>query len=180
MITLIQTRRCAVKKVCIFCLVSVLALALACTALAADQKVAANKPAKASQGAVPPKMAPVIPPMAPRGAMNPNFNMMMGVVSNIDMTDPAKVKLEVKNERDNKVHSIEVIPATNVTKVTEISEVKVGDTVRIMARKVDDKEVAMGVMFGKFKKLPPMQSSPMAMKPGAQTPPPATKVTEKK
>jgi len=164
------------NRIAIFVLV--LAFTLTSVALAADQ--AASKPAKANQAPATPKMMDEGQSMGPRGAMKSNFNMMMGTVSKIDMTDPANVKLEVKNERDNLVHTVEVTPATNVTKATEISEIKVGDTVRVMARKVDDKEVAMGVMFGKFKRLPPYKSAPIAGKPGAEKPPsPAKEATKK-
>jgi len=100
-------------------------------------------------------------PVSQKGTIKSNFNMLMGPVTKIDATDPSKIKLEVQNERDNQIHEVEVTPATNVTKVTEISELKVGDTVRTMVRKVDDKEVAMGVMFGKFKKPPQAKPSPV-------------------
>ena len=162
------------KKVYVLVLTAVLTLALASVAFAADQKTTAPK-AKPAMTA--PKMPPVPQPMGPRGAMRSNFNMMLGTVSKIDMSDPANVKLEVKDERDNQLHVVEVTPAANVTKSTEISELKVGDTVRVMARKVDNKEVAMGVMFGKFKKMP---APKMPGQPGVQTPPAAVKEEAKK
>ena len=85
-----------------------------------------------------------------------------------DMTDPANVKLEVKNEADNTTHIVELTPTTNVMKATDVSELKAGDNVRVMARKVDNKEVAMNVMFGKIKK-----PAPRPVRPAAIMPPPA-------
>ncbi len=90
-----------------------------------------------------------------------NFSMLYGTVTKIDNSDPANVKLEVKNEADNTSHTVELTAATNVTKVTDISELKTGENVRVMARKIDNKEVAMGVMFGKIRKpAPPAKQQP--------------------
>jgi hypothetical protein len=94
--------------------------------------------------------------------------MLYGTITNIDKADPANVKLEVKNEADNTAHIVELTPNTNVTKTTDISELKAGDTVRVMARKMDNKEVAMSVMFGKIKK-----PVPRPIRPAAMMPPPA-------
>jgi hypothetical protein len=104
--------------------------------------------------------------------------MLYGTVTKIDAKDPANVKLEVKNEADNTTHTVEVSPATNVTKVTEISEVKTGETVRIMARKVENKEVAMGVMFGKVKR--PRVPGPAMQRPAAPAVPAQPQAAPKK
>ncbi|MCX5678468.1 MAG: hypothetical protein NTY76_05095 [Candidatus Omnitrophica bacterium] len=90
----------------------------------------------------------------PRGAVKSGFSMILGNISKIDTADPSRIKIEVNGERDNQLHIVEIAPSTSVTKVTDISELKVGDPVRVMARKTDDKEVAIGVMFGNLKKLP--------------------------
>jgi recombinational DNA repair protein RecR len=120
-------------------------------------------------------------PISPTGAMKSNFIMLSGAILNIDMTDPGKVKIEVKNDRDNQIHTVEVTPATNITKVTDISELKVGELVRVMAKKADDKEIAMGVMFGKLKKLPaPPKLSLEQAAPALKTPTPAVKSKPKK
>ena len=92
----------------------------------------------------------------------PNFAMLVGTVTKIDKSDPAQPVVEVKDERDGQIHEVEIVSTTNVTKVTTISELKAGDAVRVMAKKVDDKEVAMGIMFGNFKTLPPPARIPPA------------------
>ncbi len=132
---------------------------------------AANSTATSSQA----KAAPTVVKTAvgqkavdTKRPMRSNFVMMLGSVSKIDASNPASIKVEVKDDRDGQVHIVEVTPATNVTKVTTVSELKAGDAVRVMARKVEDKEVAMGIMFGNFKaltppaKLPPAQAKPVA------------------
>lgn len=149
-------------------------LAVAFCATAAGIALAADKPA-----AKPATMAPVTG--APAKAMPPkplpraNFSMLYGTVTKVDSADPANVKLEVKNEADNTTHIVEVTPATNVTKVTEISELKAGENVRVMARKADNKEVAMGVMFGKIRKPAPRPAMPAAVPP----PPPVEQPKKK-
>jgi Cu/Ag efflux protein CusF len=83
-----------------------------------------------------------------------NFGMLAGTVTSINNSDPANVKLSVKNDADGSMHTVMVTPVTNITKVTDISELKTGEQVRMMTRKVDDKDVAMGIMFGKVKTAP--------------------------
>lgn len=82
------------------------------------------------------------------------FNIISGTVSKIDTANPSDIKLEVKNDRDATMRAISVLPSTNITKITDISELKTGDTVRIMSRKVNDKDVAMNVVFGHIKSFP--------------------------
>ena len=103
----------------------------------------------------------------------PAMNMLFGTVTNIDTRDPASIKLEVKTEADGKTHVVEVLPATTITKATDISELKKGEKVRVMARMVDDKEVAMGVMFGKMRTPPArsMPGEPRGPAPDTQRPP---------
>ena len=86
-------------------------------------------------------------------AARPNFSVIFGNITKIDNTDPAKPKLEVKSDIDGATHIIEITPWTNVTKATDASELKAGDTVRIMARKVEASEVAMTVVFGKIRNI---------------------------
>jgi len=114
------------------------------------------------------KAAPAAEKAAPAKLPRANFSMLYGTVTKIDASDPANVKVEVKNEADNTTHTVEVLPATNVTKATDIGELKVGENVRVMARKVDSKEVAMGVMFGKIRKPAPRPVRPAATVPPAQ------------
>lgn len=98
---------------------------------------------------------PVLPPARPVvHPMRTNFAMLFGSISKIDNKDPSKPVLEIKSETDNVTHRIELTPLTSITKFTDISELKTGDEVRVMTRKVDGKEIAMGVMFGKIRNLP--------------------------
>lgn len=92
--------------------------------------------------------------MNPGGAVKSGVSVILGIISKIDTSDPSRIKIEVNGEHDNQLHIVEVAPSTSITKVTDISELKVGDAVRVMARKADNKEIAMGVMFGNLKKLP--------------------------
>ena len=110
------------------------------TLLAAEKKTTAAPAQKAAA-------AKAVAPKA-------NFAMIAGTIESIDNTDPANVKVSVKNDTDGSVRTVSVTPWTNITKVTDISELKTGEQVRMMARKVDDKDVAMGIMFGKVKTKP--------------------------
>lgn len=104
--------------------------------------------------------APKSPLMAT--AKRPNLNMFGGTIENIDRSDPANIKISVKSETDGVVHTLSVAPFTNITKITDASELKTGDAVRVMARKTEDnKETAMGILFGKIKNLPPMRPRPV-------------------
>jgi hypothetical protein len=96
----------------------------------------------------------------------PNFTMIFGNIANIDTTDPAKPKLEVKSDIDGSVHKVDLTPWTNITKITNISELKTGDTVRIMARRAEDAEVAMTVVFGNIRNV----YRPTATRPAAASP----------
>lgn len=117
---------------------------------AADQKAAPAKPAVNPGDRT---------PASQKSLPKPNFNMLTGIITKIDSSDPANVKIEVKNEADNAIHTVAVMPWTNVSKVTTVSELKTGELVRVMSRKMDDKDVAMGILFGNIKavpKAPPM------------------------
>lgn len=99
--------------------------------------------------------APAAQAQAGKGVpQRPNFNMVTGTIQKIDSSDPANVKIEVKGETDNQVHTVAVMPWTNVSKVTDVSELKNGEMVRVMSRNMDGKEVAMGILFGNIKAAP--------------------------
>jgi Cu/Ag efflux protein CusF len=94
-----------------------------------------------------------VPPAAPAAAKQmpkPAFNTIGGTVVKIDTVDPANAKIEVKNDADGAVHLISVTPMTNINKVTDISELKAGDAVRVYSKKSDGNEIAMGIIFGKL------------------------------
>ena len=97
-------------------------------------------------------------PAAPQGPRpmppKPAFSMIAGTISKIDTTDPANVKIELQNEADKTTRVISVTPMTNITKITDVSELKAGDAVRVMSKKSDTGEVAMGIMFGKLAARP--------------------------
>jgi hypothetical protein len=79
----------------------------------------------------------------------------------VDSSDPLNIRLTVKNEKDDSTHTLTVMPWTNITRSAEISELKAGEKIRVMSRKTDDKEVAMGIMFGNIK-MPQPPRPPMA------------------
>ena len=129
------------EKIAIIAVVVFIMAGLCAIAFAADQNPAT--PASA-QTTAPAKAMPA----------RPNFGMIAGTVTGIDTKDPANIKLMVKNDADGTTHTVTVTPWTNITKVTDISELKTDEPIRMMTRKIDDKEVAMGIMFGKIKALP--------------------------
>ncbi len=168
------------KKVPICAIITVLAFICATNAAYAVEKSpvsAKNKPAAADS-----KMTTAQKDARSNGAMKPNFNMILGSVSKIDNADPKNVKIEVMDSRDNQMHIIEMTPTTNVTKVTKISELKAGDSVRIMARRIENKEVAMGIIFGDFETMrrPPMPVNAQANLSKKITPPVQNTANKKK
>lgn len=93
--------------------------------------------------------------MPPAGqARRPAFGVIGGSIVNINMSDPSKPVLEIKSDTDGKSHLVEMTQFTSVTKVTDISELKAGESVRVMTKNVDGKETAINVMFGKIRALP--------------------------
>lgn len=127
----------------IFALVTALSFASIITASAAGENTGKNSPMAVEQ-----KL------MNPMGPSKSGLSMISGNISRIDTADPARIKIEVNGERDNQLHTIEITPSTSITKVTDASELKAGDAVRVMSRKTGDKEIATGIMFGNLKKLP--------------------------
>lgn len=93
-------------------------------------------------------------PAAAKQPPRPAFAMVSGTLLKIDTADPANMKVTVKNEADGNTHVISVSPTTQITKLTDITELKTGDAVRVMARKAEDKEIAMGIIFGKLAARP--------------------------
>lgn len=159
-----------------FALAMALSFAFTAAVSAADENTGAPQAKDSPIGS---KMASDRKLMNPRGAIKSGFSMILGSVSKIDTADPSRIKIEVNDERDNQLHIVEITPSTSITKVTDISELKAGDAVRVMARKADDKEVAVGVMFGNLKKLP-AQKLPSAQGPDIKHLAPAVKETPKK
>ena len=117
------------------------------------------------------------PPNAPARPTKPMATVLFGSVSKIDNKNPSDVKLEVKSIADDSIHVIDVPAQANIVKVTDLSELKTGDTVRIMARNIEGKEVAMNIIFGKLKMIP--RPKPASMTQAAPTTPPAAVKQEK-
>ena len=112
---------------------------------AADEKVVPATQPKAAIGAA--------AGAAAQAVRRPAFNFITGSVTNINSSDAANPAIEVKNDKDGKTHAIKVTPYTNIIKVTELSELKPGDTVRVMARNIEGSESAMSITFGKINKM---------------------------
>jgi Cu/Ag efflux protein CusF len=134
--------------------------------------------AKAAKPSAPVQTAGPVKATAGRPIPRANLSILYGNITKIDNADPANVKIEIKNEMDDTVHTVELTPATSVTKATDASELKTGENVRVMARKADNKEVAIGVMFGKIRKPAPRPVRAAVVTPAASAP--ATQATPKK
>jgi len=80
-----------------------------------------------------------------------NMVFILGSISKIDTSDPNNAKITVVNDSDKKTHVLELGPRPNIAKLIDISEVKEGEKTRIVARKVNDKEVAVSVVTGKIR-----------------------------
>ena len=147
------------RKLFMYALIGLLSFSLADALYAQTAQKKAAAKTQASQ------TMPAASPMA-----RPAFAVLFGSVTKIDTSDPAKPKLEIKNDTDGTTHTVELTPWTNVTKVTDILELKSGDNVRLMTRKMEDKEVAMTVVFGKIKNI--TSSKPVTAAPAAIPAPP--------
>ena len=124
---------------------------------AADEKKAAPARPMMSQGQMRGPTGPQGPMMPGRG---PNLNMVGGIIESIDTSDPANVKVTIKEDMTGAARTVLVAPWTNVTKITDVSELKAGDSVKVMLKKTGDTEMAMGIMFGNIKNMKPMRQMP--------------------
>lgn len=168
------------RKIFVVCIALIFCISAVSFAFAQEAKKTQATPVKTQvAGAKAPTGGQALPPgvAAPGQMKRPNFSILSGSVTKVNTSDPKKQTIEVKSDADNTVHVVEVTPFTNVAKMTDVSEIKTGESVRVMARKMDDKEVAMSVMFGKIKALP----MPPKVAPAAQTAPAkATKAAPQK
>lgn len=108
------------------------------------------------------KAVPQVAQAAGKAPVRPNFVIIGGAVTKIDSSNPDLQTIEVKSDTDNTVHTLNLTPYTNIVKATDISELKVGDNVRVMTRKAENKEVAINVLFGKLKKMTPPKKAETA------------------
>lgn len=139
------------NKISLYAITAIFTCSCCATAHSAEKPAAlpqAKAPAPAITKPMPPK------PAAIKTRPKSNITMLFGSVTKIDSTDPNNVSIEVKDTRTDQTHIINTTPITNVTKVTRISELKTGDNVRVMARKTQDKEVALAIMFGNIDVMP--------------------------
>ena len=136
------------KDFVIFVVVASLVLGVSALSFAADTKTANSSYSLQKTG------VKSVTGTNPVTRAKSNFSMLAGTVTSINTADPANTKIEIKNTADGTIHTVSVTPWTNITKVTDVSELKAGEEVRMMTRKVDDKDVAMGIMFGKMKSMP--------------------------
>ena len=158
-----------VKKIFAVVLSAVFCLNMAVSAFAADA-VKKTAPAPA---------APAVTGVenAPKGAMpgpikptrHSTFSFLSGTVEKINTSDPEKQTIDIKNEKDGKIHTIDIAPVTNIIKVTDMSELKTGDSVRVMARMADDRETGISITFGKLRPIPAMPIKRAATVPAAKT-----------
>jgi hypothetical protein len=147
------------KKIFSFSLVMMACLALAAVAMAANEKKTETSPIPVMTKTNPMAASQARPMARP---MVPSMGMISGTITKINNSDPANSTLEVKSDKDNSLHTITVMPWTNITKITGLSELKTGDSVRVLSRKVNDKDTAMGVVFGDLKKItPPVMPKPV-------------------
>jgi hypothetical protein len=167
------------KKV--FMLVSVSVFAMTMIALAADEnsrpttgrlavdvKTPQSAPATAAVSKISPSAVPMPPRMPGSIPERPVMGMLSGKLVKVDSSDPANVKLDIKSDKDNTVHTLTIMPWTNITRISKVSDLKVGEPVRAISRKIDNKEAAMGIIFGDLEKMkgPAMPSQiPNAKKP---------------
>lgn len=133
-----------------------LVLAVAAVFCAASFAMAADEAKKAVPAMQKPAAGQAIARQMPPKS---DFSMISGKVEKIDSSDPANVRITVKNDKDNTSRTLTVMPWTNITKSAEISDLKTGEAVRVMARKSQDKDIAMGIMFGKINMPPPPRTA---------------------
>jgi len=132
--------------------IMMLCLIISLPAFTADEK----KPAAVAKSVAPDQNpAPGVLKIPAATLQRPNFAILSGTISKIDNADPANVKLEIKGEMDNMDHAVSVMPWTNITKVTDVGELKQGEAIRVITRKIEGKEAAMGIVFGKLRPMTP-------------------------
>jgi Cu/Ag efflux protein CusF len=137
-----------------------------------------SQDSKSGSGAVTATEKAPMPQYTPSKPSKPMATVLFGSVTKIDNANPADVKLEVKSIADDSIHIVDVPAQVNIVKVTDLSELKTGDTVRVMARNIEGKEVAMNIIFGKLKMLPrpkPALTQASPVTPPAAIKPPAAK-----
>ncbi len=131
------------KLVAVFCMAALFTMLLG-SAFGADE----NKGASPAQ-----QPAQMMRPSRGATPMDRNIAFISGSISNIDMTAPESVKVEMLNDADGKSHIVEIGVGTNILKVVEVEDLKAGDKARIVARKAGDKEIALSVVTGKLKEM---------------------------
>lgn len=160
------------KKVSSFVIIIAISLALAGAAQAADEQTTKYAPGYAAT--LGKSTTPTQGQQATKMPM-PSLGIISGTITKISNANTANATIEVKSDKDNSMHTLAVMPSTNVTKITDISELKTGEPVRVISRKVNDKDTAVGIIFGNIKSA----SSKIPTPPSPVTPKPLTAITQK-
>ena len=131
------------KLIAVFCIVG-LFIMLSSGAFGADENKGSSSVKQSAQNVRPPKGS--MP-------MNRNIAFIAGSITKIDATVPGSVKVEIVNDADGKSHLVDIGPGTNILKVVDAADLKAGDKAKIVARKADDKEIALSVVTGNLKEM---------------------------
>jgi len=135
------------------CLVCIIGMTLCTIVYAADNKMDVIK--ELPRAAVPTTQSttpPLRTPM-PRPYAAPKLSIVNGTVAKLENADPANARLEVRDDIDGSTKTFKVQQRTAITKVSELSDLKPGDQVRIMAREADGNQIALNIIFGKIKNI---------------------------
>lgn len=162
----------------IYILIAVLTVTSAATAYSTTKEQPAPQ---VKTGIAAPNAQAVQRPPVTVSPIAPNITMVVGSISKIDDSDPKNINLAVKGTKDNQVHTVQIMPGTSITKIIKTSDLKNGDNVRIYTRKVQDKDVAAGVIVGAFEVTPNRPSAtPGPLAQLQNNTPPAPKAAQKK
>lgn len=78
-------------------------------------------------------------------------NIVYGEIVSVDMANSA---ITLKNLNNSEQVTVDFNPTTGVTKITDASELKQGDNVRIIYQDQEGKKIARAIMFGKIRTNP--------------------------
>ncbi len=122
----------------------IVSLAFNLSAFGAEKKAApTGKNAPAQEALKPQNTAPAMQPL--------KTNIAYGEVVSIDLNSSV---LTIKDATGATESSISFTPSTGVTKMTDASEIKQGDKIRIIYQDNEGKKVAKAIMFGKIRTAP--------------------------
>lgn len=113
----------------------------------ANKNTPAAKTPKATQVTPMPEDIPknIVPPI--------KTNILFGEIISIDQ---ANSTVKIKNTVTSEESTVSYTPTTSVTKVTDMSDLKQGDNIRVIYQDASGKKTARAIMFGKIKVSPVM------------------------